>query len=157
MAIPKAIRQQVFNKYGGKCAYCGCDLQKGWHVDHVEPCRRLTESVCIVQPKGVYPRYKWVDRFVGYSNPDANHIDNYMPSCPSCNINKHGDTIEEFRLNISGYLNSLNLRMVQYKMAKKYGLVEETGKPVVFFFEVFSVEQIPEPSVATDDDSSNQS
>ena len=128
----KAEREVVFNKYDGKCAYCGCKLEKGWHVDHVEPCRRITEFVR-------HPTTgQSVTKFVGYSNPDANHIDNYMPSCPSCNINKHGDTIEGFRQNIAGYLRSLNLRMVQYKMAKKYGLVEETGKHVEFYFEKYN-------------------
>lgn len=79
---------------------------------------------------------RWVED--GFTNPEANHIDNYMPSCPSCNINKHEATIEQFRNNIAGYLNSLNLRMVQYKMVKKYGLVEETGKPVIFYFETLT-------------------
>ncbi len=35
--MTKTDRQKIFDKYGGKCAYCGCELQKGWHVDHVEP------------------------------------------------------------------------------------------------------------------------
>lgn len=125
----KIDRQAVFNKFGGKCAYCGCELQKGWHVDHVEPCRRLTEYV--KKPD----EWMWVPKVVGYSNPEANHPDNYYPSCPSCNINKHSDTIEGFRQSITGYLRSLNLRNVQYKMAKKYSLVEETDKPVIFYFE----------------------
>jgi hypothetical protein len=119
-------RKLVFEKY--ECAYCGCNLQKGWHVDHGEPCRRITRSEWV---QGLNEMGRWVEKLVGYSNPDSHHIDNYMPSCPSCKINKHGDTIEQFRKNIQGYLNSLNLRMVQYKMAKKYGLVEVTGKEVV--------------------------
>lgn len=153
--MKKSEREIVFNKYGGKCAYCGCELQKGWHVDHVEPCRRerkwisggfydkftgaLLKKGCPDENlEGFFDLYEWKEgRWVdnGFTNPDANHIDNYFPSCPSCNINKHGDTIEQFRQNIQGYLNSLNLRMVQYKMVKKYGLVEETNKPVVFYFE----------------------
>ena len=36
----KEKREFIFNKFGGKCAYCGCDLQKGWHVDELEPIRR---------------------------------------------------------------------------------------------------------------------
>jgi 5-methylcytosine-specific restriction endonuclease McrA len=160
--MKKSEREIVFNKYGGKCAYCGCDLEKGWHVDHVEPCRRIVRW----QRDGyVYPNGELVPKedlrnktegdmidanitwkqgryvTVGYANPETNHIDNYMPSCPSCNINKHGDSIEGFRSSIEGYLRSLNLRMVQYKMAKKYGLIEETGKPVIFYFET----QNPQP------------
>lgn len=34
--MKKTEREAVFNN-GGKCAYCGCDLIKGWHVDHLEP------------------------------------------------------------------------------------------------------------------------
>lgn len=127
--IKKNERKLVFDKYNGRCAYCGCELEKGWHVDHVEPCRRITETV---QVKG---QWMFTERLIGYANPKANHIDNYMPSCPSCNINKHGDTIEGFRQSIKGYLRSLNLRIVQYKMVKKYGLVQETEVDVVFHFE----------------------
>lgn len=36
-------RDIVFNKYKGKCAYCGCDLVKGWHVDHLKPVVREME------------------------------------------------------------------------------------------------------------------
>jgi hypothetical protein len=164
--MKKAERQKVYEKYGGRCAYCGCQLEKGWHVDHLEACRRLMKWVRpgyfhkdtgerinskIRIPEHELHEYyawrpgKWV--CVGYSNPDANHIDNYMPSCPSCNINKHGDTLEQFRKNIAGYLRSLNLRMVQYKMAKRYGLVEETGKPVVFYFESYQDHADPEASL----------
>ncbi|MVM34585.1 hypothetical protein GO755_31440 [Spirosoma sp. HMF4905] len=24
------------DKFGDKCAYCGCELTKGWHIDEVE-------------------------------------------------------------------------------------------------------------------------
>ncbi len=67
----KKQRELIFNKYGGKCAYCGCELAKGWHID----------------------------KFVG------------------------------------GFLSSLNRDSVQYRIAKRYGFVEEVIKPVVFYFE----------------------
>ena len=35
--MTKKDRQIVFDKYNGKCSYCGCELTKGWHVDHIEP------------------------------------------------------------------------------------------------------------------------
>lgn len=35
--MKKADREKIFYKYGGRCAYCGCELTKGWHVDHIEP------------------------------------------------------------------------------------------------------------------------
>ena len=38
-------RQAIFDKSGGKCWYCGCELQKGWHQDHLEPIIRVSELV----------------------------------------------------------------------------------------------------------------
>lgn len=40
MPVSKKDREIIFNKFGGRCAYCGCELTKGWHVDEVEPVRR---------------------------------------------------------------------------------------------------------------------
>ena len=34
--MKKIERELIFNKYNGKCAYCGCELKKGWHIDHIE-------------------------------------------------------------------------------------------------------------------------
>lgn len=148
--MKKADRELIFNKYGGKCAYCGCDLEKGWHVDELEPCRRkyrfergrwsdgyvrgMTEDE--MSEKGI----KWIeprDIFDGYDHPERLNIDNQMPACASCNINKHSDSLEDFRALIQGFVGSLNKSIVQYKIAKRYGLVEETVKPIVFYFESF--------------------
>ena len=126
MAVTKKQREIVYNKFGGKCAYCGCDLQKGWHVDELEPCRR--------NHKYNYEKKKWV--FDGtYEHPERLHIDNQMPACASCNINKHSMSLEDFRRLISGFINSLNSQSTQYKIAKRYGLVKEDVKPVIFYFE----------------------
>ena len=35
--MKKTDKELIFNKYDGKCAYCGCDLQKDCHVGHIEP------------------------------------------------------------------------------------------------------------------------
>lgn len=129
----KKDRELVFNKFGGKCAYCGCNLQKGWHVDEIEPCRRMYKNERRNNMEG------WKRIFVGYENPSALHIDNQMPSCPSCNINKHSESLEQFRLNIAGYMKHLNEINTQYKMAKKYGLVQETSNPVQFYFETYKM------------------
>jgi len=44
-------------------------------------------------------------------------------------------SIEEFRNLISGFMKHLNEVNTQYKIAKRYGLVNETIKPIVFYFE----------------------
>lgn len=114
----KQERELIYNKYGGRCAYCGYQLQKGWHMDHLEPVKR-------------YMRGGHKER----RNPNNDTVKNKMPSCPSCNINKHSMSLERFRKVIAGYVTSLQEYSVQYRMAKKYGLVKETENPVKFYFE----------------------
>jgi hypothetical protein len=60
-----------------------------------------------------------------------------MPACASCNINKHAMKLEDFRQLIAGFMKHLNERNTQYKIAKRYGLVVEQQKPVVFYFEKY--------------------
>ena len=131
----KKERQLIFEKYGGKCAYCGCELEKGWHADHLKPIDRYVELVRDEMGFVVRDENYNVKRVVKIGRPENDTIENMNPSCASCNINKHNMTIEEFRKQIKGFLNSLNLRSTQYKFAKKYGLIEETGKEVIFYFE----------------------
>ena len=126
MATSKKDREIIFNKYGGRCSYCGDPLQKGWHVDELLPVRRNMK----------YNKNK--SKFVHngtYEHPERLNINNQMPSCPSCNINKHSMSLEEFRNLIMGFMKHLNEVNTQYKIAKRYGLVNETIKPIVFYFE----------------------
>lgn len=57
------------------------------------------------------------------------------PSCASCNINKHSESLESFRAAIKGYMNHLNEINTQFKIAKRYGLVTENNIDVKFYFE----------------------
>jgi 5-methylcytosine-specific restriction endonuclease McrA len=138
--MTKADRQKVFEKFSGRCAYCGCELEKGWHLDHIEPVVRLykTEKVS-VGPNSW--DWKWVDKFQGFQYPERDTIENALPACASCNINKHGDSIEGFRATITKFVESLNKYSVQYKIAKRYGLINETGNNVKFYFETIQLQQ----------------
>lgn len=131
MAISKKVREQVFYKCNGRCAYCGEPLQNGWHVDHVKPIRRVTEFC--------HEKMKIVNTGE-CSNPENETINNYMPACASCNINKHQMTLEQFRGLIKDFINSLNKTSTQYKIAKRYGLLVETPTPVIFYFETIKVQ-----------------
>lgn len=71
----------------------------------------------------------------GYVYSERLVIINQMPSCASCNINKHSMSLEEFRSLIQGFMKHLNELNTQYKIAKRYGLVKENIKPIVFYFE----------------------
>lgn len=112
--MKKSDRDKLFNKYGGKCAYCGCELKKGWHADHIEPVIKL----------GGVAKY-----------PERDTVKNMNPACPSCNVQKNSFTLEQFRNNIQYFITSLNQYSTQYKFAKKYGLVNETNIEVKFYYE----------------------
>lgn len=115
----KIDRQKVFDKYGGKCAYCGCELVKGWHVDHIEPIvRNWWNGTC--------------------NKPENECEENYNPSCASCNIQKGSNSLEAFREVIKQFIQSLNKYSTQYKFAKKYGLIQETDIEVKFYFETLN-------------------
>ena len=121
----KQEREIIFNKCNGKCAYCGTKLEKGWHVDELLPVRRNYE----------WDSFQCRMVYIDMLHPERLTLDNQMPACPSCNINKHSNSLEWFRDLISNFTNSLNERSTQYKIAKRYGLISETPKPVVFYFE----------------------
>jgi 5-methylcytosine-specific restriction endonuclease McrA len=150
----KKDRQIIFDKFNGHCAYCGCELEKGWHVDELLPVRRrykyveahwkhkVTGEICysyggVRRNIDDWIRVKSKQIPDGCEHPENLNIDNQMPACARCNINKHSMSLEEFRSMIEGFMNHLNNLNTQYKMAKKYGLVKEDIKPIVFYFETF--------------------
>lgn len=153
--MKKIDRQKVFDKYGGKCAYCGCELAKGWHVDEIEPVRRRTKYIQPHWGEGIretdecnshtHPHLQfreWIDGKTiagGCDYPERFNVDNQNPACASCNINKHSGSLEDFRKLISGFMKHLNEVNTQYKIAKRYGLVIEDIKPVVFYFETLNL------------------
>lgn len=120
-----AKRRAIWDKSGGKCWYCGCDLpEKGWHADHFEPIRRNFK----------YENYDL--KYDGTSlHPERDTEENKVPTCASCNIQKGPLTVDQFREKITGFINSLNLYHTQYSVAKRYGLIQETPQPIVFWFE----------------------
>jgi 5-methylcytosine-specific restriction endonuclease McrA len=117
-------RQFIFDKYGGRCAYCGCELNKGWHVDHIEPVDR-----CLLTNQ--------------MTKPERDVIENMMPSCPSCNNYKHSFPLETFRSEVGLLVGRLNSTFNQYKIAKRFGLIQETGTEVKFYFETYPINEKP--------------
>jgi hypothetical protein len=147
----KQQREIIYNKFDGHCAYCGCLLEKGWHVDELLPVRRkykyvnshwknkiTGDKVPILQETDKRDEHVWIpSKYVanGCEHPERFHIDNQVPACAVCNINKHSDTLEDFRKLIENFPRTLKETKVQYRMAIKYGLIIEDIKPVVFYFE----------------------
>lgn len=55
MALTKKQRAELRMKFGGRCAYCGCELpEKGWHADHVEAVLRKSEQCMKAAAKGIF-------------------------------------------------------------------------------------------------------
>lgn len=112
--IPKDIRLRVYNSYNGHCAYCGCKIEyKEMQIDHINSVYR---SMIIS------------------GNIDEN-INNYMPSCRQCNFYKNTFTLEYFRERLSTILINNLRKQFNYKLALKYGLIQENIKPIKFYFE----------------------
>lgn len=110
-AIPKKIREKVYEKCNGHCAYCGCELEyKDMQVDHVVPLN-------------------------GWSKQGSDTIDNMLPACRSCNHYKSRSTLEGFRKMVEAMPDTLMRDSTTYKNAVRFGLVIPNKKPIVFYFE----------------------
>jgi len=119
------LRENVLNKCEGRCGYCGILLNGiRWHIDHVEPVERISE----------YKKGKGYVQTGKMAYPENDIFENMMPSCPSCNIQKHSFGLEEFRKNIQNKLVQLE-KQTQYRIAKRYGLLKETPIEIIFYFE----------------------
>lgn len=125
MRLSKAEREQVRAKYDGRCAYCGGPLDARWHADHLEPVGRKSRWV---RGKGFVP--------TGEARRPENHrLDNLMPACPPCNLDKRSMSLESWRKKLQGATGVLDRNSPAYRHAKRFGLVKETKVRVTFYFE----------------------
>lgn len=107
-SISKHTRQQVYEKYGGHCAYCGKALEyKDMQVDHLIPLR----------------------------SGGADDMKNYMPACRRCNHYKRGSSLETFRRMIEKIPEKLRRDSYIFKVGIDYGFFEPDEMKVVFYFE----------------------
>lgn len=119
-------RQLIYDKSDGHCWYCGCDLVKGWHADHVIPIRRYKDFR--ITDEGV-------EHFTTCENPELDTIDNLVPACRSCNLFKGVYNVEEFRRELELQVERARSYSVNFRTAERFGLLRATNKPVVFWFE----------------------
>ena len=109
--LTKAERLTVYNKTGGHCAYCGCELRfADMQVDHVVPIN-------------------------GWSEQGGDTLDNMLPACQSCNHYKSRSTLDGFRKMVENMPAVLMRDNVTYRNAVRFGLVTPTPHPVQFYFE----------------------
>lgn len=112
--IPKEVRRQVYDKYNGHCAYCGCELDiKDMQIDHLH-------SVYRAEIEG---------------KKEDNSIDNFMPSCRMCNFYKGTTTIEDFRKKILTFQDVYLPDNFTTRLALKYGMATLSKWDGEFYFE----------------------
>lgn len=128
MALNKTIREHVHKKHAGRCGYCGLEISyKEMQVDHIIP-----QVDFLTHIKNQYRIPEFLKHL---TECDVNHIDNLMPSCRVCNKWKSWFSLEQFRIEISEQVKRLNDYSSNYRIAKKYNLVSENVRPIVFYFE----------------------
>ena len=128
MSSSKKRRAEIRAMFGGKCAYCGCELpEKGWHEDHVE---------------AIHRDWRWgkdsggrsITVAIGTSRfPERDN--NRFPSCAPCNILKGVLSVEDFREVVSERVSSLRKYSGDFRHAERFGRLVVIEKPVLFWFE----------------------
>ena len=98
MALTIGQRTTAYERTGGRCAYCGCELdENNYHVDHMTP-----------------------KSLGGKTNKH-----NLIAACPDCNLFKADSTVEVFRRRIAALVTSTAHGRI---IAKYYGVKNEPIK-----------------------------
>ncbi len=114
--ISKKVREAVYDKYQGHCAYCGKKLEyKDMQLDHMIPRQR--------------------EHFKKYTEEEIECFENYMPSCRRCNHYKRAHSLETFREMIETIPQKLIRDNYIYKVGLDYNLIEEHPHKIEFYFE----------------------
>lgn len=102
-------RNQLFNMFNGRCAYCGIGLKNmgTMQADHKVP----------------------------LANGGADTMENMFPACRICNYYKHTFDVEGFRKYLSGISYRLIHNNVVFNVAVRYGIVKHISDDVTFYFE----------------------
>ncbi|RYZ57560.1 MAG: HNH endonuclease [Chitinophagaceae bacterium] len=116
MSKVKALRERVYNKYSGHCAYCGQAIAyKQMQIDHYLPqCRE---------------RY-----YAGRCKKDVHAEENLMPACRRCNHYKRARTPKQFR-ELMTTLHERLATIYILKVAVDFGMAEIRPFDGKFYFE----------------------
>lgn len=116
-------KEMLFVKFLGKCALCGCELEKGWHIWNIKPVKSFIKQTgeLIIGEESYY---------------------NKLPSCKSCNMTRihHSKNshelmdIEDFRRELKFQFHFLSGNNYFIK-ALRYGVIEIVSNEIVFHFE----------------------
>lgn len=135
MKLSRKKREALRMKFGGKCAYCGCELTGRWQADHLEP---------------VVRKFVWQRQANGMSkavatgafhHPERDTEANLMPACVPCNNDKHAAPLEDWRRRLADLLGVCERNHSAYRHALRIQLLTPTPKPIVFYFESIGAAQ----------------
>lgn len=122
MKISNKRRQIVFNKYNGKCAYCGCDI-----------------TPCLFEPDHIIPRSRLKmlssKQRLGLGVRAIDSVDNLNPSCVECNRQKWDRDIDGFRDYILENAYRSLIDNAKFRLAYRFGIISISLKDIVFHFE----------------------
>lgn len=108
-------RIKIFQKYNGRCAYCGCKLEyKDMEISQL-PKRNSFFREPVIQKT--------------------------LPACESCYFQAGAFSLEEFRTQIDTTILEYLREDTIYKLAIKYGVIKEMDPPYVFYFEKIDAEK----------------
>lgn len=127
-------RKAIWDKSGGKCWYCGCELgEKGWHADHFHP---------IIRDLKIVTNGNRVTMTTDKTcaKPMFDVPENLVPSCAPCNNFKHSFSLEGYRSLIRDQFENTLKNSTGLRQLNRLGLVDMTEKPVVFWFEKQGIE-----------------
>lgn len=139
MKLGKQQRETLRMMFGGKCAYCGCELGSKWHADHVEAVQRDWDYV----PHPKMPGYAIAKQNGKLLRPENDHVANLYPACVKCNILKSNGNIENFRSALTYFATSIptiqTYSHVHHLM--RFGKLSIDITPVIFWFETYLAQQ----------------
>jgi len=103
------VRKKIYNKYAGRCAYCGVVLPNNWQIDHIKPVKGIRGKA------------------------DLNTISNFNPSCKKCNASKGDKNIEQWREMLQKHLHEAKDKSTAMRICFKN--TNFNYLPVTFYFE----------------------
>lgn len=121
----KRQREILRKKFDGRCAYCGCELEK-MHADHLMPVIRVTRDAH-GRPLPNAESY--------LIKPERNTVANMMPACAPCNLHKGGYSLEGWRDIIQRSGAILRRDTSTFRAGERFGVIAVSEQPVVFHFE----------------------
>lgn len=134
MKLSPREREEVRMMFGGKCAYCGVELVKGWHVDHVKAVRYDFDYI-----RGSYGKPSRLVKNGLMLRPENDVRENLFPACRPCNIDKGAESLEGWRSYLGGRMIDVMRRDIpNFRHAERFGLITVNYAPLVFWFETFT-------------------